>query len=36
MRAGGAAKLVAKNKLIVDGQIDPAAEKKFLLKYRNR
>ena len=36
MRAGGAVKLVAKNKLIVDGQIDPAAEKKFLLKYRNR
>ena len=36
MRAGGAAKLVVKNKLIVDDQIDPAAEKKFLLKYKNR
>ena len=35
MRAKGAAKLVVKNKLIIDNQINPAAEKKFLLKYRN-
>ena len=35
MRAKGAAKLVVKNKLIIDNQINPTAEKKFLLKYRN-
>ena len=33
MTATGAAKLVAKNNLIVDGEIDPAAEKKFHIKY---
>ena len=33
MGASGAAKLMAKNKLIVNGEIDPDAEKKFHLKY---
>lgn len=29
----GAAKIAVKNGLIVDGEIDPVAQKKFLLKY---
>lgn len=33
LKSSGAAKLIAKNKLIVDGQIDPRAEEKFHLKY---
>ena len=33
MTALGAAKIAARNNLIVNGNIDPAAEKKFLLKY---
>jgi hypothetical protein len=33
MTASGAAKIVAKNNLIIDGKIDSAAEKKFHIKY---
>jgi len=33
MTALGAAKIAMKNGLIVDGEIDPDAQKKFLLKY---
>jgi hypothetical protein len=33
MTAKSAAKLLVKNKLILDGKIDPEAEKKFHLKY---
>lgn len=33
MTSSGAAKLVAKNFLIKDGEIDPSSEKKFHLKY---
>ena len=36
MRAAGAAKLAVKHALIVEGEIDPVAESKFLLKYRQR
>ena len=32
-RSSGVAKMVVKNKLIKDGEIDEAAAKKFLLKY---
>ena len=33
LSGSGAAKLVVKNKLIINGEISPAAEKKFHLKY---
>jgi hypothetical protein len=33
MTANGAAKLIVKNNLIVENEIDPTAEKKFHLKY---
>ena len=33
LSALGAAKLVGRNNLIIDGQIDAAAEKKFHMKY---